>query len=135
MLNHPNMSNKIFEADRKILNDLINVKIELHTDYGFGFDVAFYFEKNNDYFLEDLLIKKFVQSRPNVIERVEATKINWKEGMDPTIKKVKKKRQGKRITVNVANPSFFTFFDPIECHLTMNSKKAISQSKEKTWKS
>jgi len=33
--------------------------------------------------------------------------------MDPTIKKVKKKREGKKITVNVANPSFFTFFDPI----------------------
>ena len=36
-------------------------------------------------------------SRPNVIEKTTATKINWLEGMDPSRKKVKKKRKGKYI--------------------------------------
>ena len=35
-------------------------------------------------------------SRTNVIEKTEGTKINWKEHMNPTIKKVKKKRKGKK---------------------------------------
>jgi hypothetical protein len=37
--------------------------------------------------------------RPNVIEKTEATKINWKEGQDPTCKKVVKKRKGKKVKV------------------------------------
>jgi len=50
-------------------------------------------------------------SRANVIEKVESTKINWKEGMNPTVRKAKKKRGGKRVKVNVACDSFFSFFD------------------------
>lgn len=33
--------------------------------------------------------------------------------MDPTRKKVKKKRKGKKVSVEVACDSFFTFFDQI----------------------
>ena len=113
LLNHPNISKKIQEHDKKLLVELKDIRITLHQDYGFGFDIAFYFPKDNDFFLEDVLIKKFVMGRPNVIEKVEATKINWREDRDPTIKKVKKKRKGKRVTVNVGQPSFFSFFDPI----------------------
>ena len=51
--------------------------------------------------------------RPNVIEKVDATKINWKDDKDPTVKKVKKKRKGKRVTVNIGQTSFFSFFDPL----------------------
>jgi hypothetical protein len=50
-------------------------------------------------------------SRPNVIEKTTATKINWLEGMDPSRKKVKKKRKGKKISVDVIVSSFFSFFD------------------------
>ena len=53
-------------------------------------------------------------SKPNVIERTSGTKITWKEHMNPTIKKVKKKRKGKKITVDVKTDSFFTFFDEIK---------------------
>jgi len=51
--------------------------------------------------LEEFLTKKFVMARSNVIEKAEGTKINWKEGCDPTVKKVKKKRKGKKVTVEV----------------------------------
>lgn len=50
-------------------------------------------------------------SRKDVIERVDGTKINWKEGCNPTVKKVKKKRKGKKVNVEVPQKSFFTFFD------------------------
>jgi len=53
-------------------------------------------------------------SRTNVIEKSEGTKINWKEHMNPTIKKVKKKRKGKKVTVDVHCESFFTFFDEVK---------------------
>lgn len=113
LLHHPNISKKIEEHDKKLLMELKDIRVTLHHDYGFGFDISFYFPKDNDYFLEEVLIKKFVMGRPNVIEKVEATKINWKEDRDPTIKKVRKKRKGKRVTVNVGQASFFSFFDPI----------------------
>ena len=58
-------------------------------------------KKKNNYFLEEFLTKKFVMARSNVIEKAEGTKINWKEGCDPTVKKVKKKRKGKKVTVEV----------------------------------
>ncbi len=50
-------------------------------------------------------------SKLNMIEKCEQTKITWKDGQDPTRKKVKKKRNGKRVTVDIASPSFFKFFD------------------------
>jgi hypothetical protein len=111
MLNHPNLSQYISDKDRVILQSLVDIQVTLHEDYGFGFDIKFTFEDKNPYFLEDVLVKKFVMSRQNVIEKTEQTKINWKEGFDPTRKKVKKKRKGKKVTVEAACDSFFTFFD------------------------
>jgi hypothetical protein len=45
------------------------VELVYHEDYGFGFDLVFTFEKKNMYFLETVLSKKFVMTRPNVIEK------------------------------------------------------------------
>mmetsp|Transcript_18070 Transcript_18070/g.30832 ORF Transcript_18070/g.30832 Transcript_18070/m.30832 type:complete len:161 (+) Transcript_18070:588-1070(+) len=52
-------------------------------------------------------------SSANVIEQVNATQISWL-GQNPTVKRVRKKKKGKKVTVSVPNKSFFTFFDPIE---------------------
>lgn len=62
-----------------ILQALVNIKVNLHENYGFGFDLVFYFEKNNPYFLEEKISKSFTMGRPNVIEKTESTKINWKD--------------------------------------------------------
>ena len=64
--------------------------------------------------MEEFLTKKFVMSRANVIEKAEGTKINWKEGANPTVKKQKKKRKGKKVTVEVPQKSFFTFFERLQ---------------------
>jgi len=113
MVNHPNIGELISEKDREILKHLKDITVNLHEDYGFGFDINFTFDSPNPYFIEENLQKKFVMSRANVIEKVEATKINWKDGCNPTLKKVRKKRGGKKMMVNVACPSFFSFFDQI----------------------
>ena len=109
--NHPTLSEHVSEKDRKILSALQDIQVSLHEDYGFGFDITFTFEPDHPYFLEQVLTKKFTMSRQNVIEKTEQTKINWKEGQDPTRKKVKKKRKGKKVNIEVSADSFFTFFD------------------------
>ena len=112
MVNHPNIGELITERDRQILQHLNDVRLELHEDYGFGFDLIFFFNKHQ-YFQEQKLVKKFVMSRNNVIERSEATTISWNEGCNPMQKKVKKKKNGKKVTMTVPTDSFFSFFEPI----------------------
>lgn len=41
MCNHPNISEVISEKDRLILQYLKNIKMEMHEDYGYGFDLIF----------------------------------------------------------------------------------------------
>jgi hypothetical protein len=43
MLNHPNISLFITEWDRPILSCLTNIKIILHKENGYGFDIEFTF--------------------------------------------------------------------------------------------
>jgi hypothetical protein len=62
-----------------ILQSLRDVKVELHENYGYGFDLTFVFDKVNPYFLDDKMTKKFTMSRPNVIDKTESSKINWKD--------------------------------------------------------
>ena len=41
IMNHPNLSEHVYEKDRPILRHLKNIKLTLHEDYGFGFDLEF----------------------------------------------------------------------------------------------
>ena len=43
MLNHPNISLFVTEKDKPILSYLTNIKIVLHKDHGYGFDIEFTF--------------------------------------------------------------------------------------------
>ena len=63
IMNHPNLSGFVNEKDRVILQSLLDIKVTLHEDYGFGFDIRFTFEDKNPYFLESVLSKKFVMTR------------------------------------------------------------------------
>ena len=123
IINHPNISKHISEKDRVILQALVDIRCTLHEDHGFGFDLTFVFEKSNPYFLEEEIVKKFIMSRQNVIDKMESTKINWKDCQNPTRKKVKKKRKGKKIAVEVACDSFFTFFDQVRMPTDEDLKK------------
>lgn len=116
MINHAMIGRLIEEKDRPILMHLQDVQVKLHEGNGYGFDLLFTFEKN-DYFSNELLKKSFVMTRQNVIEKCEGTEIQWKEGKDPTKKKIKKKskKKGKTTTVTktVDCESFFNFFKTV----------------------
>ncbi len=43
MLNHPNLSLFVSQRDRPILSCLTNIKIVLHKENGYGFDIDFTF--------------------------------------------------------------------------------------------
>lgn len=45
-----------------------------------------------------------------IIEKTISTEIKWKGGCDPTMQKKKKKRKGKKVTVEEKIDSFFNFF-------------------------
>lgn len=45
-----------------------------------------------------------------LVDRLEGTEIAWKDGCDPTRKKIKKKKKGKKVNVEVQCDSFFNFF-------------------------
>ncbi len=93
MLNDAIVGKLIQEKDRPILMHLQDVSCSLH-EKGFGFDLVFTFEKN-DYFSNETLKKSFVMTKQNIIEKCEGTVINWKDGKDVTVKKVKKKSKKK----------------------------------------
>lgn len=49
-----------------------------------------------------------------VLDKTTSTKIEWKDACNPTIKKTKKKRKGKKVTVEVKADSFFNLFNDID---------------------
>ena len=90
MLNHVGLNKMITEKDRPILMYLKDIQCHLHLE-GFGFDLTFHFDKN-DYFSNEVLKKTYVMAKQNVIEKCQGTEIDWYEGRNITIKKVKKKQ-------------------------------------------
>ena len=78
MLGHSNLQHEITEKDRKILAYLEDIRLSLH-EQGFGFDLTFVFEQNS-YFTGTELTKKFVMTKPNVVEKCIGTNIEWTAG-------------------------------------------------------
>ena len=68
---------------------LKDIQVVLHKE-GFGFDLLFYFDEN-DYFKDQVLKKTYIMAKQNVIEKCQGQEIQWNEGRNITIKKVKKK--------------------------------------------
>jgi hypothetical protein len=116
---------------------LKNITLNQHED-GYGYDLEFHFEKNS-YFNNESLKKSYKMKQENVIESIEGTKIEWQDGCDVTIKKVKKKQKNKKsgekktITKEVKQDSFFNFFDSLDIpdvQDLIKSKLAGGQPKE-----
>jgi hypothetical protein len=47
-------------------------------------------------------------------DRTVSTEIKWKDACNPTLKKQKKKKKGKKVTVEVRAESFFNLFEEID---------------------
>ena len=116
MVGSKSIGSRISEKDRPILAYLIDIALELH-EKGQGYTLTFTFEKNG-YFSNEILTKKFVMSKANVIESSVGTTINWTAGSDPTKEKKKKKvkvgGKKKTVTKEVKCDSFFNFFETVE---------------------
>jgi nucleosome assembly protein 1-like 1 len=113
----------ISEEDVDCLDSLLNITCEDDED-GKGFTLSFHFAPN-DYFYDSVLTKRY--SIPNLLasdepllKHVEGCKIQWKEDMCLTSRKVTKKQRGKgknagqiRTVVKTEDKeSFFQWFDP-----------------------
>lgn len=112
LINHP-VGVVISEKDRPILGYLQNIELDLHEgEKGDGYDLVFTFAPNT-YFDGTEIKVEFYKHETNEIKKI-CTPIAWKDACDPTKKKQKKKKKGKKVTVEVDQPSFFTFFKTVE---------------------
>jgi len=110
MINHP-VGETIQEKDRPILGYLSNIELDLHSE-GEGFDLIFHFLPNN-YFSGTMIKKSLHMKDKGILDKTTCSKIEWKDGCNPTMKKQKKKKKGKKVTVEVKCDSFFNFFNDI----------------------
>lgn len=73
----------------------------------------FHFQENT-YFEGTLLKKEFHCKHKGMVDKTVSTQIVWKAGGDPTVAKKKKKKGGKKVNVEVKQPSFFDFFKDLD---------------------
>eukprot|EP00356_Strombidium_inclinatum_P015267 CAMPEP_0170483162 /NCGR_PEP_ID=MMETSP0208-20121228/2894_1 /TAXON_ID=197538 /ORGANISM="Strombidium inclinatum, Strain S3" /LENGTH=354 /DNA_ID=CAMNT_0010756101 /DNA_START=16 /DNA_END=1077 /DNA_ORIENTATION=- len=127
LINSP-MGESISEKDRPILGYLQNVQLELHQEEekGDGFDLIFTFAPNS--YFDGTQIKKTVTRKNGNPIKTQSTEIKWKDACNPTIKKQKKKKKGKKVTVEVKCESFFNIFETIDPE---NAGKKDDEKKEK----
>lgn len=88
--------------------------MELHEEkMGEGYNLIFTFAPNS--YFEGTTIKKelFMKSR-GIMDKTVTTEIKWKDSCNPTLKKQKKKKKGKKVTVEVKAESFFNIFETID---------------------
>lgn len=113
ILNHP-IGGMVSEKDRPILGYLTNVELDLHSgDKGQGFDLIFTFLPNS-YFNGTQIKKEMHMKNKGMLDKTVSTEIGWKDACNPTITKKKKKRKGKKVTVEVKTDSFFNFFTTLD---------------------
>ncbi|GLG93387.1 Nucleosome assembly protein 1 paralog 8 [Gryllus bimaculatus] len=122
------LSEMVQEHDEPILKHLQDIKVVIHEANPMGFTLEFYFSPN-DFFTNTVLTKMYEmkctpdEQDPFSFEGPEIYKckgctIDWKKGMNVTVKLVKKKQKHKSrgsvrtITKTVQNDSFFNFFTP-----------------------
>lgn len=86
ILNHP-LGAMVSEKDRPILGYLSNIQLDLHDEeLGEGYNLIFTFLPNS-YFEGTVLKKELHMKDKGILDKCIATKIEWKDGCNPTIKK------------------------------------------------
>ena len=135
LLNSNSTKNMINPKDLEVLKHLNNVEV-LYTDTGLkNLKIIFDFEPN-EYFSNTYLEKEYFFSDDNLIESINSTKIQWKNGKNYFSEKVKKKIKNKKtneikeIEIPKNSPSFFNFFYDFDFPNKSDLKK-LSVMKEK----
>jgi len=128
--NHHLIKTYIKKHDEPILKHLINISGR-HFEDRHGYELTFKFTPNE--FMENTELKKaYFMVDDHILERTESTEISWKDEMDPTKKKIKKKQKNKKtkavrvIMKTVDQESFFGFFKS----LTMPDPKKLNNMQD-----
>ena len=104
------------EKDEEILKHVKHIETE-KTEKPKTLVVKFAFNANEFFDNTDLTLKIHYKGDGDQVEKIEGTQINWKEGKDPTKKKVKKKQKHKKtnetrtIVKTVEAESLFNVFN------------------------
>ncbi|CAI2375087.1 unnamed protein product [Moneuplotes crassus] len=114
---HTLVRDYIKKHDEPILKHLANITGE-HFPDRCGYELVFTFSEN-EYMTNTELRKVYHMIDERILEKVESSSINWREGKDPTKKMVKKKQKNKKtgavrtVMKKGDQASFFTFFKSI----------------------
>ena len=108
----------ITDKDKIILKYLNNVRKVKFPEKINDFRIDFYF-KENEFFSNEILSKKYIYGKDALLTKAEGTKINWKSpDKNTTVEKVKKKiKKGKRFINEMKETkvdSFFCFFGQVD---------------------
>lgn len=104
------------EKDEEILQHVRHIETE-RSEKPKALTVKFHFNDNEFFDNKELSLKVVYKNDSDAVDRIEGTTINWKEGKDPTKKKVKKKQKHKKtnetrtIVKTVEAESFFNNFN------------------------
>mmetsp|Transcript_40337 Transcript_40337/g.38810 ORF Transcript_40337/g.38810 Transcript_40337/m.38810 type:complete len:143 (-) Transcript_40337:263-691(-) len=104
------------EKDEEILKHIIHVDVESGDKPAKWMTVHLHFSQNEFFENQILSLKLVYKKGSEEIEKTEGTAITWKEGKDPTKKKIKKKQKHKKtnetrtIVKTVEAESFFNMF-------------------------
>jgi len=114
LTNHKILKDFISEEDKNILRKLKNIRSEKLDDAA-SFILFFEFEPN-EYFTNKEIVKTYRIGTDYLLESIESTPIEWKEGKNICVKKVQKtlknKKTGEKKTVEQDEHqlTFFNFF-------------------------
>ena len=104
------------EKDEEILKHVRHIQSE-RGESPKTLAVKFFFNDNEFFDNKDITIKVIYKGDTDEVAKIEGTQINWKDGKDPTKKKVKKKQKHKKtnetrtIVKTVEADSFFNVFN------------------------
>lgn len=109
----------VTRRDEDVLEHLLDVRSEPIDESTPGFKLVFQFAPN-PFFTQTTLEKRyFMGEDDSILEKTEATEIDWLPGKNPAIRVIKKKpkrRGGPPRVKTVRSHSFFDFFSTPEAH-------------------
>ncbi|EDQ88240.1 uncharacterized protein MONBRDRAFT_26444 [Monosiga brevicollis MX1] len=149
LCNNPQISQLIMEHDEAVLEYLTDISGEYKEPGLTGFTLTFTF-RENPYFTNTTISKTYnlapgpeeddeLEYNGPIFQSAVADPINWKEGMDVTVKSVTKKQRKKTgknkgdtrtVTKSVPQESFFHFFTPPQLNPEEASEEEIQTAAE-----
>jgi len=114
--NHPVTASLVTKEEEDCFEHLIKLDVEEYDDIKSGFRVKFYFQKNNPYFDNEVLVKDFPLGTDG---KSQGSKINWKEGKNLVMNRNIRGLASEKFRsppFGIKQPSFFNWFTDVNVH-------------------